>query len=83
MVIITRNFHKKLIIFFLIVSNHNAKKIRSIFQGNLRVSAENLSYSTLNKIESIIKAVEKIPQQMALSLNDSNYSKEDLLLLLE
>ncbi|MBT5470860.1 MAG: SpoIIE family protein phosphatase [Nitrospina sp.] len=70
------------IIFFLIVSNHNAKKIRSIFQGNLRVSAENLSYSTLNKIESIIKAVEKIPQQMALSLNDSNYSKEDLLLLL-
>jgi len=71
------------VIFFLIVSNHNAKKIRSIFQGNLKVSAENLSYSTLNKIESIIKAVEKIPQQMALSLNDSNYSKEDLLLLLK
>ncbi|MFT4579249.1 MAG: serine phosphatase RsbU (regulator of sigma subunit)/HAMP domain-containing protein [Nitrospinales bacterium] len=67
---------------FLIVSNHNAKEIRSIFQGNLRVSAENLSYSTLNKIESIIKAVEKIPQQMALSLDDSSYSKEDLLLLL-
>ena len=70
------------VLFFLIVSNHNAKEIRSIFQGNLRVSAENLSYSTLNKIESIIKAVEKIPQQMALSLDDSSYSKEELLLLL-
>ncbi len=70
------------VIFFLIVSNHNAKEIRSIFQGNLRISAENLSNSTLNKIESIIKAVEKIPQQMALSLDDSSYSKEELLLLL-
>lgn len=70
------------VLFFLIVSNHNAKEIRSIFESNLRISAENLSYSTLNKIESIIKAVEKIPQQMALSLNDSNLSKEELLLLL-
>ena len=70
------------VLFFLIVSTHNAKEIRSIFQSNLRVSAENLSYSTLNKIESIIKAVEKIPQQMALSLDDSRYSKEELLLLL-
>ncbi|MBN4078211.1 SpoIIE family protein phosphatase [Nitrospina gracilis] len=70
------------VIFFLIVSNHNSKKIRSIFKGNLRVSAENLSHATLNKIESIIKAVEKIPQQMALSLDDSSYSKEDLLRLL-
>ncbi len=70
------------VIFFLIVSNHNAKKIRSIFQGNLRVSAENLSYSTLNKIESIIKSAEKIPQQIALSLEGSSYSKDDLLLLI-
>ena len=50
------------VIFFLIVSNHNAKKTRSIFKGNLRDSAENLSYSTLSKIESILKAVEKVPQ---------------------
>ncbi len=70
------------VVFFFIVGNHNSKKIRSIFKGNLRVSAENLSHSTLNKIESIIKSVEKIPQQMALSLDDSSYSKEDLLLLL-
>jgi serine phosphatase RsbU (regulator of sigma subunit)/HAMP domain-containing protein len=70
------------VLFFLIVSNHNAKKIRSIFKSNLSVSAKNLSHSTLNKIESIIKAVEKIPQQMALSLDGSSYSKEELLLLL-
>ncbi len=70
------------VLFFFIVSNHNSKKILSIFNRDLRVSAENLSYSTLYKIESIIKAVEKIPQQMALSLNDSNYSKDELLLLL-
>ncbi|MBC8283290.1 MAG: HAMP domain-containing protein, partial [Nitrospinae bacterium] len=71
------------VVFFLIVSNHNAKEIRSIFKDNLRVSAENLSHSTLNKIESIIKSVEKIPQQMALSLNNSNYSKEEILNLLQ
>jgi serine phosphatase RsbU (regulator of sigma subunit)/HAMP domain-containing protein len=70
------------IIFFLIVSNHNAKKTRSIFKGNLRSSAENLSYSTLNKIESILKAVEKVPQQIAISLEGSSYAKEDLLLLI-
>jgi len=70
------------VIFFLIVSNHNAKKTRSIFKGNLRNSAENLSYSTLNKIETIIKAVEKIPQQMAYSLEGSTYTKEDLLSLI-
>ncbi|MBT6409809.1 MAG: SpoIIE family protein phosphatase [Nitrospina sp.] len=70
------------VIFFLIVSNHNAKKTRSIFKGNLRNSAENLSYSTLNKIETIIKAVEKIPQQMAYSLEGSSHTKENLLLLI-
>ena len=70
------------VIFFLIVSNHNAKKTRSIFKGNLRDSAENLSYSTLNKIESILKAVEKVPQQIAYSLEGSSYTKEDLLLLI-
>ncbi len=70
------------VLFFLIVSNHNSKKIRSIFKGNLRESAENLSYSTLNKIESILKAVEKVPQQIAISLEGSSHSKEDLLLLI-
>ena len=70
------------VIFFLIVSNHNAKKTRSIFKGNLRDSAENLSYSTLNKIESILKAVEKVPQQIAYSLEGSSYTKDDLLLLI-
>jgi serine phosphatase RsbU (regulator of sigma subunit)/HAMP domain-containing protein len=70
------------VIFFLIVSNHNSKKIRSIFKGNLKDSAKNLSYSTLNKIESILKAVEKIPQQIAISLEGSSYTKEDLLSLI-
>jgi serine phosphatase RsbU (regulator of sigma subunit)/HAMP domain-containing protein len=70
------------IIFFLIVSNHNSKKIRSIFKGNLRNSAENLSYATLNKIESILKSVEKVPQQIAISIKSSSYTREDLLLLL-
>ena len=70
------------VIFFLIVSNHNAKKTRSIFKGSLRSSAENLSYSTLNKIETILKAVEKVPQQIAFSLEGSSYTKEDLLLLI-
>jgi serine phosphatase RsbU (regulator of sigma subunit)/HAMP domain-containing protein len=70
------------VIFFLIVSNHNAKKTRSIFKGNLRETAENLSYSTLNKIESILKAVEKVPQQIAISLEGSSYTQKDLLLLI-
>jgi len=70
------------VVFFLIVGNHNSKKVRSIFKGNLRESAQNLSYSTLNKIESILKAVEKVPQQIAISLEGSSYSKEDLLLLI-
>ena len=68
------------VLFFLIVGNHNSKKIRSIFKGNLRDSAENLSYSTLNKIEAILKAVEKVPQQIAISA--SSHSKEDLLRVL-
>jgi serine phosphatase RsbU (regulator of sigma subunit)/HAMP domain-containing protein len=67
------------VIFFLIVSNHNGKKIQSIFKGNLGESAKNLSYSTLNKIESTLKAVEKIPQQIAYSLESSSYTKEELL----
>lgn len=67
------------VIFFLIVGNHNSQKIHSIFKKNLRKSAENLSYATLNKIESIIKAVEKIPQQMAISMEGSSYNKEELL----
>jgi serine phosphatase RsbU (regulator of sigma subunit)/HAMP domain-containing protein len=70
------------VIFFLVVSNHNSKKIRSIFKGNLKDSAKNLSFSTLNKIESILKAVEKVPQQIAISLEASTYTKEDLLSIL-
>ena len=68
--------------FFFIVGNHNSKKIRSIFNGNLKDSAKHLSYSTLNKIESILKAVEKVPQQISISLEGSSYSKEDLLSLI-
>ena len=67
------------VIFFLIVSNHNSKKTQYIFKANLKDSAKNLSYSTLNKIESILQAVEKVPQQIAISLEASTYTKEDLL----
>jgi serine phosphatase RsbU (regulator of sigma subunit)/HAMP domain-containing protein len=70
------------VIFFLIVSNHNTQKIRSIFKGNLSESAKNLSYSTLNKIESILRAVEKIPQQIAISMENTSFSKNDLLQLI-
>ncbi len=70
------------VVFFLIIQNHDAEKVRPVPAADLRDSANNLFYSTLNKIETILKAVEKVPQQIAISLEDTSRTKENLLSLI-
>ncbi len=49
--------------------------------GVLEENAKNLSSATLNKIESVLSAIEKIPQQIAYTVQRSYYRKEDIVFL--
>ena len=66
---------------FFLIGKHNSNKIRKIYMGVLEENAKNLSFATLNKIESVLAAVEKIPQQIAHTVQHSSYRKDDIVFL--
>jgi serine phosphatase RsbU (regulator of sigma subunit)/HAMP domain-containing protein len=66
---------------FFLIGKHNSKKIRKIYMEVLEENAKNLSFATLNKIESVLAAVEKIPQQIAHTVQHSSYRKDDIVYL--
>ncbi|GEM_PF-247589 len=69
-----------LLVFFLI-GKHNSHKVRKIYMEVLEENAKNLSFATLNKIESVLTTIEKIPQQIAHTVQHSSYRKDDIIFL--
>ncbi len=49
--------------------------------GVVEENAKNLSAATLNKIESVLAAIEKTPQQIAHTVQHSSYRKDDIVFL--
>ncbi|MFC1576321.1 SpoIIE family protein phosphatase [Candidatus Omnitrophota bacterium] len=69
-------------VIFTIAFGYNYMFSRRIITENIEARADNLAHLVVNKIESILRPVEKVPESLAHSLERSTYSKEKLLELL-
>jgi phosphoserine phosphatase RsbU/P len=67
---------------FLVIFSFNYRFSRRMIQKNVEDNGRNLALSTVNKIESVLLSVQKIPGNMASFLETGSYNKEELLLLL-
>ncbi len=67
---------------FIVIFGCDYLLSRKMIVKNIKSSAENLSLLTVNKIESILLPIQKIPQNLAYSLEVVSYSKDELLELL-
>jgi sigma-B regulation protein RsbU (phosphoserine phosphatase) len=67
---------------FLLIFSFNYRFSRRMIQKNVEDNGRNLALSTVNKIESVLLSVQKVPGNMASFLETGSYNKEELLLLL-
>lgn len=69
-------------VIFLAIFGYNYIISRRIIVKNIESGAKNLALATVNRIESILRPIEKIPQNLAYLLEQPGYSKEDIIELL-
>lgn len=70
------------IIFFLIfIYNYNVSK--KIVEKNLKSNAENLTTASVLKVEKVLSAIQKIPDNFSKIIESSDFSKEELLKILQ
>ena len=56
---------------------------RRIILENIERNAENLTQSTVNRIDSVLKTVEKVPRNLAIFLEDFAYGGGDILRVIQ
>lgn len=71
------------IIVFLAAFLYDYHYSRKIMMENVKNNARNLTLLTVNKIETILKGVERVPGYMAFSLENRGYSREEILEMIE
>ena len=69
-------------VIFLIIFGSNFSRSREILLKNVRLNAQHLSESTVNKIEIKLTSVEKFPTTLANLLEHSSISEKEMLNLL-
>jgi len=67
---------------FLLIFSFNYRFSRRMIEKNVEDNARNLVLSKVNRIETVLLSVKKVPENMACFLENSSYHKEGLLLLL-
>ncbi|NWF91509.1 MAG: SpoIIE family protein phosphatase [Syntrophaceae bacterium] len=80
----------KLILFFLLssgvifsaVSGYNYWFSRKTIERNVEDNARSIVLSTINRIEAVIRSVQKVPENLACFMEHGSCDKEELLLLL-
>jgi len=70
-------------IIFVVIFGYNYFVSRRILIKKIEENAKNLTQATVNKIETVLLPVEKVPKQLACSLEHHSYDKEVLLRLLQ
>ena len=65
-------------IVFILVFGENYFLSKQIIMKNIRSNAENLAWRTVNKIENTLTAVEKISENTAFYIENTNYNKEQM-----
>ena len=67
---------------FLLIFSFNYRFSRRMIEKNVEDNARNLVLSKVNRIETILLSVQRVPENLACFLENSSYNKEELLLLL-
>jgi sigma-B regulation protein RsbU (phosphoserine phosphatase) len=67
---------------FLFVFTFNYRFSRSTIEKNVESNAQNLVLATVNRIETVLLPIQKIPENLAFFLEKGSFSKEELLQLL-
>jgi len=67
---------------FTITFGYNYLFSRRIITNKIEENARNLALRTVNRIETVLRSVEKVPQNIAYSLETSSYTREGILNLL-
>jgi len=70
-------------VIFIGIFGYNYLFSRRIIINRIHENAENLIFSAINKIETVLYSVEKVPDTIAYFLEYSSYTKEDLIELLQ
>ncbi len=70
-------------IIFTLLSSYNYSNSRKIIINGIEKNAVNLAVGTANKIESFIMPIQKIPETIALILDDSDIDHSDITNLLK
>lgn len=63
---------------FLVIFVYNYNVSKGIISKNIEESATNLTQSTVNKVEKILAAVEKVPLNLAVLIENYSYSSDKL-----
>lgn len=69
-------------IIFAVIFGYNYLFSRRIIIGKIEENARNLALRTVNRIDTVLCSVQKVPGNLAYSLEQSSYTKEGLLNLL-
>lgn len=64
---------------FLIILAYNYESSRKMIETNVQQSALNLSHATVNRIETALRSVQKVPETLALFIEESSCNKKELL----
>ncbi|MCX6152488.1 MAG: cache domain-containing protein [Ignavibacteriales bacterium] len=64
---------------FAVIFLYNYKVSKNIIEKNIEENARNFTSSTVVKLEKVLNSVAKVPDNFAILIQNSNYSKENLL----
>jgi sigma-B regulation protein RsbU (phosphoserine phosphatase) len=67
---------------FLLIFGFNYHFSRRMIEKNVEDNARNLALSKVNRIETVLLSVQKVPETLACYLENSSYGREELIRLL-
>ncbi|MFH0738812.1 MAG: SpoIIE family protein phosphatase [Candidatus Omnitrophota bacterium] len=67
---------------FLLIVGSNYTFSKNMLRRNIEQNAQNLTLRTVNKIETVLASVKKIPENMAYFVQESNFDKERMVEML-
>lgn len=70
------------VLIFAGIFGYNYQYSRSMIERNAEENARNLTTTTVNRIETILKSIEKIPENMTYFLENTSHNKRELINLI-
>ncbi|HEX3037304.1 MAG TPA: SpoIIE family protein phosphatase [Thermodesulfobacteriota bacterium] len=67
---------------FMLIFGYNYWVSRRIIERNVEENAKNLTFTTVNRVETVLGSIEKVPESLAYFLENSSYTKDDLINLI-